>query len=161
MTTYPKGALIQVQETIDNLASTVVFPSTGSTPIKGGPDVSITPKKSDSLIKISGKINIGMSQSTICTYYFYKDGALLSTYAGETRGNRTPASGNFHVSSNNRSVEVPFEFYDEPGDTSEHTYEIRFSSFNGETNYINRAQTDTNVSTYTTAVSTIRAEEYA
>lgn len=158
MTTIPAGLTLQTQETVETNVATLSG-SGASSPQALGPTVSITPKSTTSKIQLDFSFTLGFYGGTLATYVLYKDGSPFTKYIGDTRGNRSRITGACSPDSSNRPKTYTMSFEDEPGDTSEHTYELRFSVFSTGNIYLNRSSTDTNSSDYWTGVSIARAAE--
>lgn len=156
------GNELQSIETVETDVDSVVMALTSSGNVSAlGPTVAITPQRSDSKVRIEFNFTLGINQSTIAQYQVYKDGVAWTKYQGDARGNRRRFTGGISREGANRPVSFTAVFEDEPGDTSEHTYELRFASFLSATLYLNRASTDTDSTSYFTGVSLARATEIA
>lgn len=159
MTTIPYGMILQTQRTSLKTASSISAGPAAYT--QGGPTVTITPKKSTSRIRITGRIAFSASDNGLYSYVLYRDGVAIADAIGNARGtNRERVTGSNSPALVNRLTDAVIDFDDFPGDTSAHTYDVRWSSFNAaQTIYFNRAVTDSDTNAYFTAQSELKAEE--
>lgn len=152
------GRILQIIETIKtDTQSVAVTPGTNSAI---GPTASITLTDSGNKVRISGNYHFSANGEQFIYATLYRDGSAVANYLGDAAGSRTRVSGLAStLNTTNRPATYAFEFFDEPGDTSSHTYEIYITGIFSNTVYLNRLATDTNSAIYPRSVSRICLEE--
>ena len=141
--------------------------STSVTPVTGLA-VSITPTSTSSKILVIVQINVSVGGSTgdAETQILLKRGGDY-VYRGDAASNRSQTTGslNWFSSTLNMSIaQLPFTFVylDSPATTSSTTYGVDIRATNaGNTAYVNRSGTDTDLFTRSRTASSITAIEVA
>ena len=154
---------------LDDKASLSIYSATktdthseivGGRPTQSGniPDliIELTPKSSNSKIKIDGFIVLGADLGSVFVH-LYRNGTEIAR--GDVAGDRVRA----HSSISTEDIDAgsafpaPISFVDEPNTTSTITYSVRVSHSGSDdrTIYLNRSQNDDNVNFRRRFVSTI------
>jgi hypothetical protein len=152
----PVGSILQVVSTTKtdtfSTASTSFVDVTGLT-------ASITPSSTSSkvLVSVSVPTSVSSSQAVFLTL---ADGSNNNLVAPTSPGSRTPSFVRFSLADQGNIVTSGFELLHSPATTSSVTYKVRMR-LTGGTGYVNRADVDTDNSTFARSVATITLMEVA
>ena len=154
--TLPTGSVLQVVSTTKtdtfSMSSTTFSDVTGLS-------VSITPTSATSKILVISNLNWGSSANDINTTRLLRDSTVIS--AGATASNRSLGFAGMRTASADNIETVSVTFLDSPATTSSVTYKIQVRIGSGDTIYVNRTATDTDVSAFPRVVSSITVMEVA
>ena len=158
------GGIIQVKQTVktDVFSQNTVSVNTFSNDT--GVNVTITPTLTSSKIRITGFINMSMSDDNGgYGIALYKGGSILATATGDADSNRGRVMAmSMGATYGGECRCIPFDFIDSPATTSATTYGIRIGCFSGSSTshlYVNRTASDDNNAYRTRSISVITAEE--
>jgi hypothetical protein len=121
-------------------------------------DVDITPSASDSLIIILCFLTGGSDANSVVSYQLFRDTTQIAL--GDAAGSRNREVFDFRNESvfNHSSLPFNFQWVDNPGDTSAHTYSIKWKGATGTT-YLGRSKDDVDSAAYGRSVNSIMAWE--
>jgi len=122
-----------------------------------GLSVSITPTSSTSKILVISNLNWGSSANDINSARLLRDSTVIS--AGNSASNRSPSFAGMRTASADNIETVSVTFLDSPATTSATTYKVQVRVGSADTVYVNRTATDTDVSAFPRAVSSITVME--
>jgi hypothetical protein len=150
----PTGSVLQVVSTTKtdtfSMSSTTFSDVTGLS-------VSITPSNASNKILVISSLNWGSSANDINTTRLLRDSTVIS--AGATASNRSLGFAGMRTASADNIETVSVTFLDSPATTSSVTYKIQVRIGSGDTIYVNRTATDTDVSAFPRLVSSITVME--
>lgn len=150
----PTGSVLQVVSTTKtdtfSMSSTTFGDVTGLS-------VSITPTSSTSKILVISNLNWGSSANDINSARLLRDSTVIS--AGNSASNRSPSFAGMRTASADNIETVSVTFLDNPATTSATTYKVQVRVGSADTVYVNRTATDTDVSAFPRAVSSITVME--
>lgn len=149
------GAILQVVSTTKTDVFTTT--STSFTDLTGM-TVSVTPKFSTSKIFIMGSMLGDTSAAEAINIRILRDSTVIG--AGDAAGNRIQCTTVASTFETNRPMSSSFMFLDSPNTTSLIVYKLQVRTQSG-TGFINRCQSDTDITNHPRGVSTITVMEVA
>tara|TARA_A100000172_G_scaffold34874_1_gene21136 strand:- start:9 stop:551 length:543 start_codon:yes stop_codon:yes gene_type:complete len=157
------GGIVQtvIGEQRSNVSQSVDGAANGSSSVLSA---QITPTSSSSKVKISGTINLGMSNPSNVIYVkLFKNSSVLSAASSsESAGNRQTGTVSVaYVDHSWQMATVSFSFLDSPSTTSQTTYQIFLGHSAGSnmTLYVNRSHNNNDTGDYANTGSFIILEE--
>ena len=168
-TTY--NFIKQIKFTKYSTATTLAY--SADTPIAiPGIEVSITPRATNSLIKLEASWGGETTSNSTWdhTFFFYRNTTQIpqaSDFTTSPGSNRNFGLGTacetYYAGSDDSSTPayVMIHYYDEPNTTSAVTYKLGFRANSGGTLYVNRCVTDADTGDYERYMSIISATEIA
>ena len=158
------GGVTQIKQTVktDTFSQTTVSVNTFSNDT--GINVTITPSSTSSKIRLTGFVNMSMSDDNAgYGIALYKGGSILSTATGDAASSRVRVTAmTMGATFGGECRCIPFEFMDSPATTSAVTYGIRIGCFSGSSTshlYVNRTASDDDNAYRTRSISVITAME--
>ncbi len=120
-------------------------------------NVAITPKFSNSKIRVTAMLNATISGDDIGLIQTFRDTTQIAL--GDTAGSRSRVTFQIEPSDNQHIVCLNLDFLDSPNTTDEITYKFKWKVSTNDTIYLNRSYTDSDTDDYGRTISTITAEE--
>ena len=158
------GGIVQVKQTVKTNVFSQSTVSVNTFSNDTGINVTITPTSTSSKIRLTGFVNMSMSDDNGgYGIALYKGGSLLATATGDADSNRGRVMAmTMGATYGGECRCIPFDFIDSPATTSATTYGIRIGCFSGSNTshlYVNRTASDDNNAYRTRSISVITAME--